>query len=202
MRYISVYDRLKLYDYSGNLRYSFYNKELIVGSPTDPNAVIDASTQTPFENTLMRVYNTTLTNSANSLLELCGLGYLDTPANYRLFFEAPYLTSLNVTTPGRYRVEKGTVTVNGTTYYPGQIINAQSGDVINATTGSFFAPWLPSALDRIECGGSWSPTEQFLINNLLTGNEPAQFWTYSLGFSGRNSTDPNDPAFVGWIENP
>jgi len=202
MRYISVYDRLKLYDYSGNLRYSFNNKELIVGLPTDPNAIIDATTQNPFTNTLMRVFNTSLTNSANQWLELCGLGYLDTPANYRLFFESPYLTSLNVTTPARYRVETGTVTVNGTTYYPGQIINAVSGDVINAATNSFFSRWLPSALDRPDGDVSWSPTEQFLINNLLTGNEPARYWIYSLGFSGRNSTNPNDPTFVGWIENP
>jgi len=202
MRYISVYDRLKLYDYNGDLKYSFHNKELIIGLPTDTSAVIDASTQTPFEKTLMRVYPTSLTTGSNALLEQCGLGYLDSPSNYRLFFEAPYLTEATPTQPTRYRVEKGTVTYNNKTYKAGEIIEAASGTTVTANQNSYFALWLPSALDRIECGGSWSPTEQFKINNLLTGNESSEYWTYSLGFSGKNSVDPNSPDYVGWIDSP
>lgn len=198
MRYISPFTRLAIYDYAGRIRHQFEQNELVVGLPTDTSVGIDAATKLPYEDTLMRVYENGIT-TANELLEKVGLGYLDDPnRQYRLFYEAPWLTSAPTakTRTSWWEVKDGTVTYNGRTYTVGQTIELASGDTLTLGTNAIIAELIPPYLTET-C--TYDPTPEFRRNVLLEGDETNDYFLWNGGFRPRNSTDPDSQDYVGWF---
>lgn len=198
MRYISPYTRLAIYDYKGRIRHQFEQNELVVGLPTDTSTGINAATQSPYEDTLMRVYDNGITTT-NELLEKVGLGYLDGPnREYRLFYEAPWLTTAPTAKQRTswWQVVDGTVSYQGKNYLAGRVVELASGDTLTLLTGAIIAELIPPYLTEV-C--PYDPTPEFKRNVLLEGDETNDYFLWDGGFAPRNSLDPDSRDYVGWF---
>ncbi len=154
---------------------------------------------------MQRVYETGITTT-DELLEKCGLGYFFPIQNRRLFFKADLLTktsSSKVIPPGQTAIVKsGSINIGGITYDAGDLIPA-SGVTVDLSA------ILAEAPDNIVIG-LWFPEDMlhecerdaecyFRQNILYEGDEALGYWDPLTGYKARNSTNPNDTTFVGWI---
>lgn len=202
MRYISKHPRLGIFDYNGNLRYQFEQGELIVGTPFDDGNEIDATTQTPFGNTLQRVFDTGLV-AADELLNKVGLGYLTSSYQYRNFFRAPYQTIPYTTShEGWYQIIQGSFLISDVIYNPGELVFLPQGfqitqNMVLTTGNAYVAAFLPQELWSEQC--VWDADAEFKKNVLLVGDESNDYYLYSRGYKPKNSLDPNSSDYVGWI---
>lgn len=203
MRYISPFARLKLYKQNGDLAYSFEQHELVINSVTSTATadIIDATTKTPIEETLMRVYDQPITpGGPTELLELCGLGYLNNNnANWRLFYESPWVQAVTALTYDSYwLVNQGQVTYNNKTYYPGDIIQLASGDSLTLSGSNYISQWFFKGMLKED--DTVDRSALFRQNNLLVGDESPNYWTWSGGgYQPTNSLVSTDPNFFGWV---
>lgn len=202
MRYISPNARLAIYNYNGRLVHQFEQHELVVGTPFNDGVEIDATTKTPFEETLQRVFDTGFT-SADELLEKVGLGSLALTTEYRNFFRSPLNTVPYTTTlEGYYEVNQGTLLISSETYGPGEKVylpnNFAITSVMQLTTGTAYVSlYFPKELWPDEC--LWDASAEFKKNVLLEGDESNDYWLYSHGYKPKNSLDPDSSDYVGWI---
>lgn len=202
MRYISPKTKLVIYNYNGEAKIIFEQHEYIKGTPFSDGNTIDATTKTPYEDTLQRVFDTGLTTT-NELLEKVGLGYFDSPSQYRNFFEAPFNTIPYTTTAeGWYEVHQGTLLISNEYYHPGEKVYLTSGFALTSdnqvTTGNAYVSiYFPKELWPDEC--TWDATAEFKKNALLEGDESNDYWSPAQSYKPKNSTDPDSSDYVGWI---
>jgi hypothetical protein len=223
MRYITQHSDLILqrndgkigYDSTTGVEYRFGIQGILnVGSLTTnigTGNAIDASLKTDDTESLQLIYPTDLLGATTHRIEMAGQGSLTSSdcdgtalpslqTGYRGFiFEAPVMTGTDTVVGVAdiyYRVLSGTVTYRGVVYSAGDEFVTAGGTT--ATTGSgTFALTIPPYLDG-QC--EKFRTEQFEINALKTGDEPSDFWKFSIGgATPRDSLTCTDADYFGWI---
>lgn len=198
MRYISPFARLKLYNQKGDLAYSFEQHELIVGDPTSTADVIDATTKTPENETLMRVKQPINPGGPNELLEKCGLGYLvPDPTKWGNFYESPYVSEVSALTYDSYwMVHAGTVEVDNKVYYPGQIFKLLANSVISNTPSLILSQWFYPGQIKEEASVDYAA--EYKRNALWKGDESVDYWHWDEPYVPMNSLNTSDPNYFGW----
>jgi hypothetical protein len=212
MRYISHISNYMIQKNNGDLCYVFGpDGVLLVGSATTASGAgnyIDASANpgdTSLEINLP--YATDLDGNAVTRLEMAGLGTLTkvtkTSASltnfvdgYRLFFEAPILSSGATPVAGAYyKVLSGTVTYNSVAYAQNEEFVGvdQAGNTSGTGTCALcIPPELKNVCDP------WR-TEHFKIKTLKDGTESNEYWNWDTsGFNPMDSLTTSDADFYAF----